>query len=290
MGGWGKHSVSVIGTVVTPHSSQGLQIMWGERERKKNPDKNTHYHLVIWFWTILHFLQYSDLNYWLQSASCSQIRDVSSVSRVKFLPTRTCRICFLGRWTQSRRICLRTFCQPLPINEDQRGAVTCPKSHSTLGTELGLWPTLLESQSKLLSLTAHDNFTEILYSRYQCPLYVNSSSSSKQAVHCTELEGQSRAFPPIFCGTYRPIFPLLLLKFQKVFDASDCLYPHPTYILGCIPVVQRSGMYCSGLRIASDRKHNLKCLNLKREFIGSYYWKVQGVNWLLIQEKLDLAM
>lgn len=101
------------------------------------------------------------------------------------------------------------------VNEGQRGAVPCPKSHSTLVTEIGWWLTLPESQSKLPFVTAHGNFTEILYSWYQCPLYVNSSSSSKQAMNYTEVEGQSRTFPPIFWRIYSPFLPLLLLKFQK---------------------------------------------------------------------------
>lgn len=36
---------------------------------------------------------------------------------------------------------------------------------------------------------AYGNFVEMLPSRYQWPLYVNSTTSSKQAVPCTELEG-----------------------------------------------------------------------------------------------------
>lgn len=163
-----------------------------------------------------------------------------------------------------------------------------PKVTQHTVPEVGAWPTLPESSLSSFS-----------WRQGHLPgpptLQGAVSFASVPAVQvCQTGRTLAGARPP---GALPP-FPEDLLSFAststfkipKVFDASNSWHPHPTSILGLMPIIQSSELYCSGLRVASKRKHNLNWFNLGRGFIGLCYWKVQGVNWLLTQEKLDLAM
>jgi hypothetical protein len=133
---------------------------------RKEPRGKTHTPVIL-FPTILHFLSYNDLNYWLQSTSYAQTHGLSSISsEVSSFYPHPHEYFFSWEGHNQVTICLRLFCQPLLItsesNEGQREAGTYPSPFSILVAEIGPQPTKSEPPSKLSFMTAHGNVTVIL--------------------------------------------------------------------------------------------------------------------------------
>lgn len=199
------------------------------------------YYLVIFFPTVLHFLRYSDLSYWLQHTLYSQVHHSSSITSAgpSFYPPPNAELidlfgCLFERWTELKVIHLDHFINPFLLLRSQwrpERSCTLPKvtQHTCGRDDLHCQNPSPGSFSWWYMPTSQRSY------KAGWPLYVNSTSSSKQAVHCIQL-GQSRAFLAIFWRTYSPFLSLLLLKFQKVTDTSNSLHPHSVSILGCIPV------------------------------------------------------
>lgn len=145
MWGWKRPSVSISGTVGTLHNSWSILSMWGRRVKRKNPDKNMPYYLVICFPIVLHFLWYSDLSYWFQHTLYSQIHHPSSITLAGpsfYSPPHEELICLvicLEDGQNQRWFVWDQFRQPLPITDESmkaREELNLPRSHSTLVAEV----------------------------------------------------------------------------------------------------------------------------------------------------------